>query len=604
MFEHEMKIYELSTGGPVTALSPYSSPSDEYRAAFEDREQPFLEYYTISGRDIKKQSLTRGYFWNLACSSAAYLVEHGLVKGERVVHLFSHNSMYDLVFRLAAVLIGYVPVTINWQMDDKETIIYKSKVTEAKLIVYDKESANRIEEIKSRLLPILFLEAEKVERFQRAYEFSPAQLSYNDERIVIFTSGTTAKPKGVSLSHRSYLANRFIQERYFGVPETTQLDLLLVNPLHHANSTAFSDWGMRRGGTKIHLLQRYSTVYWKLLVDVAHSKHGLLIAPLVSRHVDFLENISAQSELPIDESDIKDALSQTELMIGSAPVGPTTVKRILNLSGRLPNVRFGSTETCLQVMATPRTMPKDELMKAFEAGWSHQYKGEPTVGYYIGREHSPFNQVKVVKSIDPNCKGFLKPCKTGEPGYLVTRGSNLMNYYIGDAQATESVFQQEWYTGLRDIVFALSNSRDRQFDYYWMSRDSALIVRGGANYACEPIAAELSKVLTEDFHLKSDQFRLAVVGLRINSEHEDSCCVTIELNPEVANVELQLNTDFIEKAKHRVSKSARPDYVRFAKIPLSFKGEISIPELKQDYKRSLQQNGIFLYEQPVIKSRT
>ena len=49
-------------------------------------------------------------------------------------------------------------------MDDKETIIYKSKVTEAKLIVYDKESANRIEEIKSRLLPILFLEAEKVER--------------------------------------------------------------------------------------------------------------------------------------------------------------------------------------------------------------------------------------------------------------------------------------------------------------------------------------------------------------------------------------------------------------------------------------------------------
>jgi hypothetical protein len=72
----------------------------------------------------------------------------------------------------------------------------------------------------------------------------------------------------------------------------------------------------------------------------------------------------------------------------------------------------------------------------------------------------------------------------------------------------------------------------------------------------------------------------------------------------VANVELQLNTDFIEKAKHRVSKSARPDYVRFAKIPLSFKGEISIPELKQDYKRSLQQNGIFLYEQPVIKSRT
>ena len=178
-------------------------------------------------------------------------------------------------------------------------------------------------------------------------------------------------------------------------------------------------------------------------------------------------------------------------------------------------------------MATPTTLPPDELMKAFEAGWSHRYKGEETVGYCIGREHFPFTRVKVVKAIDPESNDYLRPCEIGEPGYLVTQGANVMSGYVGDAEATRAVFREGWYTGLRDIVFALKNKRDGQLDYYWMSRDSELLIRGGANYAYDQIAAELSKVLIEHFQLKPDQFKLAVVGIRLESEHEDSCCVTI-----------------------------------------------------------------------------
>lgn len=595
MIEHMNKLYELSTGGAVTSLSPFSSPADEYRAAFENRAQSFLDHYTFDGKNVQKRSLTRGDFWDLACSAAAYLTELGLSKGDRVVHFFSHNSLYDLVFRLAAVMVGCVPVTINWQVDTNETVLYKAKVTEAKLMVYDKDFASRVEEMKPRLLPVSFLEAERVERFQQAGQLTSSPLSYEDERIVIFTSGTTGKPKGVSLSHRSYLANGFTMEGYFGT-STTQIDILLVNPLHHANSTAFSDWGMRRSGTRIHLVQRYATAYWKILVEAARSRRDLLIAPMVSRHIDFLEALLAQSELPVEEDKLKEALGQTEIMIGSAPVGPTTVKRILKFTNRLPGIRFGSTETCLQVMATPRTMPKDELLKAFEAGWSHRYKGEQKVGYYIGREHPPFTRLKVVKAIDPESKTYFQPCETGEPGYLVTQGPNLMRHYVDDTEATKDVFRKGWYTGLRDIVFTLRNNADGQLDYYWMSRDSALIVRGGANYACDQVAAELSKVLTEDFRLKSDQFRLAVVGLRVTSEHEDSCCVTVELSKEVADMEPQLEANFLDEARKRVSKGARPDYIRFARIPLSFKGEILVPELKQDFKKSLRHKGLVLHE--------
>ena len=593
IFENE--LYLLSTGVPITAMSPHSSPLEEYQAAFADREQPFLEFYSFTGGQVSKRALTRGGFWDLASSGAAYLTDNGVAKGDRILHCFSHNSLYDAIFRLTSVLVGCAPVTVNWQADDNERIVTKAKLTGAKFIIYDEEFAPRIEEIKARADIKSTLEADKLEAYESLSTWIDPGLHHDDEKMVIFTSGTTGEPKGVSLSYGNYLANKLAFEHYFGMSETTQLDILLVNPLHHTNSTAFLDWSMRRRGTRLYLLPRYATLYWKILVDVARCKRDLLIAPMVSRHIDFLEELHTRSELPVTVDEIKGALNKTDMMIGSAPVGPTTIKRILEFSNHLPIVRFGSTETCLQVMATPRTLPQDALRKAFEAGWSHCYQGERTVGYYIGRDHSPFTRVRAVKSIDLDNKDYLRTCDVGEPGYLVTQGPNIMSHYVTDAEATRSVFHEGWYTGLRDIVFALKNEADGQLDYYWMTRDSALLIRGGANYSYDQVAAELARVLVEGFNLETEQFKLAVIGLRVESEHEDSCCVTIELGQQVADKQPPLEAEFLDQARQRVPKSFRPDYVRFAKIPTNFKGLVLISELRADYKKALEAKGLAIY---------
>jgi acyl-CoA synthetase (AMP-forming)/AMP-acid ligase II len=168
-----------------------------------------------------------------------------------------------------------------------------------------------------------------------------------------------------------------------------------------------------------------------------------------------------------------------------------------------------------------------------------------------------------------------------------------MTGYVGDDAATRAAFKGGWYVGLRDIGFALHNATDGQLDFYWMSRDSALIIRGGANYAYEQIADELSRFLVDEFHLGRDQFQLAVVGLRVGSEHEDSCCVTIELSKDAAGAEPLLKASFLEKAQKAVTKGCRPDYVRFAPIPRNFKGAILNNELKQEFIKSLADRKIY-----------
>ena len=49
----------------------------------------------------------------------------------------------------------------------------------------------------------------------------------------------------------------------------------MANPCHHTNTTAISDWAFRRPHSHLHLLQRYSTAYWKTLAAAAAGVHDL-----------------------------------------------------------------------------------------------------------------------------------------------------------------------------------------------------------------------------------------------------------------------------------------------------------------------------------------
>ena len=580
----------------------------------------FLTYYAIQpDKSIEATSYSRADVLLMAQRAAGALRAAGVGKGECVVHFFSANSVADLAFRLGSVMVGAVPVTINWQADTRERVVYKVRVTRAKVVLADAGVGADFREAIGAAFPgVAVLDpAAMTTAGGAAAAFAPlaaeeweSSLGLADTRMVIFTSGTTGEPKGVRTAYSAYECNRASFEALLLMaPGARDADtpsaFVLVNPSHHTNTSAVGDWCLRRPGAEMHLVERYSTLHWATLTNVALAEPDAakrrVIAPMVARHFDFLDSLAGAGKLPPQVGGperLRQALARTDVLIGSAPVGPTTVERMQRLAGALPHVRFGSTETTLQVLGTPLTQSPEERLAAFQAGWSHvdPVSGAPCRGFFIGRDHAPLTEAMVVRSLTVGADGYMEQVGEGEGGHLVCRGDNVMQGYVGDADGAltaAAIHEGGWYTKFGDVCFWLKDASDGGTNLYWQSRDSHMLIRGGSNYAYEQANGELGEFISKQYALGSatpadaapgaGDFVVAVVGLKLQSEHEDDCVATIELVGERAqSKQAEIAETIKAHAKKNCTKGAVPDHVRFAPVPKSFKGAILYNDLKKD----------------------
>ena len=176
------------------------------------------------------------------------LLSLGLKKGDKVAVLLE-NSIEIVEVYLATAKTGLVVVPINFRFADKE-IEYITNNSDAQAFIVHDEFTPTVDPLKLKLKNIepgkYIVVGGEIKRYKEYEKFirrSPegepeAIVESKDTWILLYTSGTTGKPKGVVRSHESYISFYLINAVDFGFNEH---DICLnVMPLCHVNSTFFT----------------------------------------------------------------------------------------------------------------------------------------------------------------------------------------------------------------------------------------------------------------------------------------------------------------------------------------------------------------------------
>lgn len=165
---------------------------------------------------------------------AGFLHQQGILHGDRVA-VSGKNSPEWAIAYLATLYAGAVVVPIDYQLSEKE-VENLLRASDSKLLFVDEEKYDHFSEQKGTYnIPVQSLSPKKEGYI---YDLSGAlderwQPARVDElAAILFTSGTTGRPKGVMLTHRNFVADCFLAQYNLNIFHTDVFYALL--PIHHS----------------------------------------------------------------------------------------------------------------------------------------------------------------------------------------------------------------------------------------------------------------------------------------------------------------------------------------------------------------------------------
>ncbi len=301
--------------------------------------------------------------------------------------------------------------------------------------------------------------------------------------LILYTSGTTGKPKGVVTTHQNIQAqvNSLIKAW-----EWTSSDRILhILPLHHIhgiiNILTCALWA----GAECHLLEKFDAeVVWSRLCE--GNLTLFMAVPTI-----YVKLITAWENADRDRQQILSAgCAKLRLMVsGSAALPVQVLEKWEQISGHFLLERYGMTEIGMAL--------SDPLHGQRKAG----YVGTPLPGVEI-------RLVEENTAIAP----------LGTPGEIQVKGPGVFLEYWQNPQATAKSFQEGWFcTG--DLAVVVENGNHRI-----LGRMSVDIIKTGGYKVS---ALEIEEVLRSH----PDIQECAVVGL-VDLEWGERVCAALVLNPQ------------------------------------------------------------------------
>lgn len=262
------------------------------------------------------------------------------------------------------------------------------------------------------------------------------ELSADDHALLMYTSGTTGKPKGVVHSHSSLLAGGWTTAVAHAL--TPKDRGLCVLPIYHINGLCVSMMGALVSGGSLAMTSRFSSSKFWTQAAVGEVTWFSVVPTIISHLLHGKED--------------PDAGVRSRLRFGRSASSALAVETQTGFEARfgVPIIEtMGLTETAAQILSNPLPPGVRKI-------------GSPGIGF--GNE---------VRILAPD----LSEAPRGMEGEIAIRGPNVMREYLHNARATEATFARDW---LR------SGDLGRMDDdgYVFVTgRLKELIIKGGENIA-------------------------------------------------------------------------------------------------------------------------
>jgi len=275
--------------------------------------------------------------------------------------------------------------------------------------------------------------------FGQPATFETVATEPNDTAVILYTSGTTGRPKGAELTHSNMLINAMVSRDIY-LPEVRERNVALVAlPLFHSfGQTCQMNAILFQGGT---------------LVLIARFDPGAVLETMVKERVSFFDGVPTMfwgllNHVQTTGMDTKPVTDHLRLCISGGAALPVELLHGFERTFGVAIVEgYGLSETspaiCFNQLGFPRKPGSI---------------GRPLLGTEM-------------RAVDDNDQDV----KQGEPGEIIVRGHSVMKGYYKRPEATAEAMRGGWFhTG--DIAY-----QDADGYFFIVDRKKDMILRGGYN---------------------------------------------------------------------------------------------------------------------------